>query len=94
MTKRPRRKFTTEFKAQMVALHESGKRRKDLINDYDLSASALDKWIKQAKTTGSFREADNLKPEQIEINEMRKKLKQLEMENDLIKQAALIFGRK
>ena len=37
---------------------------------------------------------DNLTPEQAELIALRKKNKQLEMENDILKQAALIFGRK
>ncbi len=43
---------------------------------------------------GSFKERDNLTPEQAELIALRKKNKQLEMENDILKQAALIFGRK
>lgn len=46
------------------------------------------------KTTGSFKEKDNLTPEQKELNTLRKRNQQLEMENDILKQAALIFGRK
>jgi transposase len=30
----------------MVKLYESGKPRKDIISEYDLTPSALDKWIK------------------------------------------------
>ncbi len=46
---RNRRTFTVEFKAQMVKLYENGKPRKDIIREYDLTPSALDKWIKQKK---------------------------------------------
>lgn len=37
---------------------------------------------------------DNLTAEQKELAELRKRNKQLEMENDILKQAALILGRK
>ena len=37
---------------------------------------------------------DNLTPEQKELLERRKRNQQLEMENDILKQAALIFGRR
>ena len=50
--------------------------------------------MKQAQSRGSFKEIDNLTPEQEEFIALRKKNKQLEMENDILKQAALIFGRK
>ncbi len=94
MTKRVRRTFTEEFKKQIVQLHLSGKPRKDIIREYELTPSSLDKWISQSKTSGSFKEKDNLSPEQKELLELRKRNKLLEMENDILKQAALILGRK
>ncbi|MFK9090279.1 hypothetical protein [Bacillus salipaludis] len=36
---RERRTYTSEFKAQMVKLSESGKPRKDIISEYDLTPS-------------------------------------------------------
>lgn len=92
--KKERRTFTDEFKNQMVQLYNSGKRKADILREYDLSPSTLDKWINQSQNTGSFKEKDNLTPEQKELIELRKKNKQLEMENDILKQAALIMGRK
>lgn len=70
------------------------KSRAEIIREYELTASTFDKWGKQAQTTGSFKEKDNLTPEQQELIALRKKNKQLEMENDILKQAVLIFGRK
>lgn len=92
--RRPRRTFTKEFKQQMVDLYQSGKPRMDIIREYELNLSTFDKWVKQKNTTGSFKEKDNLTPEQKELIKLRKELKDLEMENDILKQAALIFGRK
>ena len=50
--KRERRTYTPEFKAQMVKLYENGKPRKDIISEYDLTPSALDKWVKQSQASG------------------------------------------
>lgn len=86
--------ITTEFKAQMVKLYESGKPRKDIISEYDLTPSALDKWIKQSQTSGSFKEKDNRSPEENELIQLRKENKRLLMENDILKQATLILGQK
>ncbi|PSK01719.1 IS3 family transposase, partial [Brevibacillus porteri] len=47
-----------------------------------------------SKTTGSFKEKDNRTAEQTELIELRKENQRLKMENDILKQAALIFGRK
>lgn len=92
--KRKRRTFTTEFKQQMVQLYESGKPRADILREYDLTASAFDKWVKQSQSSDSFKEKDNRTPEENELLKLRKENQRLRMENDILKQAALIMGRK
>lgn len=94
MSRRPRRTFTAEFKAQIVALYENGKSRKDIIADYELTPSTFDKWVKQHNQSGSFKEKDNRTPQEQELLDLKKKNQQLMMENDILKQAALIFGRE
>lgn len=94
MTKRKRRTYTKEFKHQMVQLYLNGKSRDEIIKEYELTASAFDKWVKQSQNSGSFKEKDNRTPEEAELIRLRKENKQLAMENDILKQAALIIGRK
>jgi transposase len=94
MTKRQRRTFTPEFKEQMVKLYESGKPKNDIIKEYDLTTTAFNSWIKRGQTTGSFSEKDNRSPEENELIKVKKENQQLRMENDILKQAALILGRK
>ncbi|MCS5428486.1 transposase [Staphylococcus aureus] len=89
-----RRTFSPEFKLQMVQLFKNGKSRKDIIQEYTLTPSALDKWIKDYDKTGSFKHQDNLSEDEKELKRLRKENKQLKMENDILKQAALIIGRK
>ena len=89
-----RRTFTTDFKKQVVALYENGKSRQDIVSEYELTSSALDRWILQFQQSGSFKEKDNRSPEEQELVKLRKRNKQLEMEVDILKQAALIMGRK
>ena len=94
MAKRERRTFTEEFKAQMVKLYESGKPKQEIMAEYDLTPTAFNTWIKRRKTTGSFKEKDNRSPEEKELIRLRKENQQLKMENDILKQTALILGRK
>lgn len=94
MTRRKRREFTDEFKNQMVQMYQNGKPRADIIKEYDLTESAFDRWVKQSQSTGSFREADNRSVETTELMQLRKENQRLKMENDILKQAALILGRK
>lgn len=45
-------------------LYNAGKSRSEIIREYERTPSAFDKWVKQANTTGSFKEKDNQTPEQ------------------------------
>ena len=92
--KRARREYSEEYKWQMVQLYNSGKHRAEIIREYDLSGTALDRWVKRINSTGSSREKDNRTPEQEELLRLRKENQLLKMENDVLKQAALIFAKK
>ena len=92
--KRTRTTYTDEFKQQMVQLYLNGKRKCDIIREYGLTASAFEKWVKRFQATGSFHEKDNRTVEETELIQLRKENKRLLMENDVLKQAALILGRK
>ena len=92
--KREKRTYSETFKQQLVQLYKNGKPRSEIIREYDLTASAFDKWVKRINTTGSSREKDNRTPEQEELLRLRKENQQLKMENDILKQAALIFAQK
>ena len=44
--RRKPRKYTDEFKQQLVELYRSGKRRCDICREYDIATSLFDKWVK------------------------------------------------
>ncbi|WP_157886472.1 IS3 family transposase [Planococcus versutus] len=89
-----RRTFSPEFKKQVVALHAGGKSRPDIVREYDLTASALDRWIAQSNQTGSFEEKDNRSPLETELLAYKKRNKQLEMEVDIFKASGADHGTK
>ena len=91
---RQRRTFTPEFKLQLVKLYENGKPRAEITREYDITPSALDRWIKNHQETGSFAAKDNRSEEESELAKLRKENQRLMMEVDILKQAALIMGRK
>ena len=91
---RERRTYTDEFKQKIVELYNSGKPRAELIREYELTPSALAPWINKYNKTGSFRIEDNRSEEEKELIRLRKENQRLKMENDILKQAALIMGQK
>lgn len=94
MEKRPRRSFTEEFKKQMVDLYNTGKPRTEIAKEYDLSPSALDRWISRINKTGSSKEKDNRTEAENELIALRKENAKLRLENEILKKAALIFATK
>lgn len=94
MEKRPRRTFTEEFKKQMVDLYNTGKPRTEIAKEYDLSPSALDRWISRINKTGSSKEKDNRTEAENELIALKKENAKLRLENEILKKAALIFATK
>ncbi len=86
--------YSDEFKKQIVALYQSGNSVSCLAKEYNVTRAATYNWIKQFTNSGSFKTKDNRSVEENELIKLRKELKQLRMENDILKQAALIIGRK
>ena len=91
---RERRTYSDEFKQKIVELYNSGKPRAELIREYELTPSALSSWINKFNSTGSFNIEDNRSDAEKELIKLRKENKRLKMEHDILKQAALIMGRK
>lgn len=94
MSRRERREFTEEFKLQMLKLYNSGKPVVEIVKEYDLTRSAFMNWIQKYNKTGSFKACDNRTEEEKELLRLKKENQQLRMENDILKQAALILGQK
>ncbi len=88
------KRYTDEFKKQIVELIKSGKRPKDVVEEYQISRATVNKWVKDFDNSGSFKAKDNRTAEENELIELRKQNAELKMEVDILKQAALIMGRK
>jgi len=92
--RREKRNYSEEFKNQLVQLFNAGKPRGEIIREYELTPSAFDRWVKRTNSTGSTKERDNRTPEEQELIQLRKENQRLKMENDILKQATLIFAQK
>ena len=88
------KRYGEEFKKQMVALYNNGKSLADLNREYGITKSTIKVWVERYNDSGSFNVNDNRTEEEKELIKLRKRVKQLEMENDILKQAALILGKK
>ena len=96
MTKRKRRAFTKEFKAQTVRLvRESGKSVGAVARDLDLTETALRSWVRQAEIdTGRGAPGALTTDEREELTRLRRENRTLRMERDILKKATAFFAKE
>ena len=92
--RRDRRKFTDEFKADTVRLcHETS--ISQVVEDLDLTDSAVRKWVERAEVDAGRGPAGALTtPEREELARLRREVKRLEMERDILKKATVFFAKE
>ena len=79
------KKYDEEFKQQAVKKIFDGQSVASLSRELGVAESLLHKWRKAKFESGTDLERENL--------ELKKRLREVEMERDILKKAALIFGR-
>jgi transposase len=94
MARRERRKFTDEFKAEVVALvRSSGKSIGQISRDLDLTETAVREWVKRAEVEGSVRDGLTTSARE-EIAQLRRQVRVLEEERTILKKAAAFFAKE
>ena len=96
MEKRRRRKFTDEFKREAVRLVQQGDGNvSQVARDLDLSVSALRKWVKEADIERGKGPPEALsKAEREELGKLRRRVRTLEEEREILKKAAAFFAKE
>ena len=83
--------YSEKFKQQIVDLYQAGSSVSYLSREYDIANITIYKWIKAfSNVPVSDTEAMSVK----EYEKMKKRIAELEMENEILKKATAIFARK
>jgi len=96
VAKRKRRKFTAEFRAEVVALCRKGDRSIGQVSrDLDLTTSSVRNWIAQADIDeGKCAEGALTTEEKEELRRLRREVKQLRTDREILKAAAVFFAKE
>ena len=95
MTRRKRRKFTDEQKAEAVRLAREVGSIGQVATDLDLTESALRSWVKQAEVDEGKGPEGALTTEELkELRQLRREVRTLRMERDFLKKAAAFFAKE
>jgi transposase len=92
-----RRRFSREFKLEAVKLvRERGVMVAQAARDLDVHENVLRKWVKDfaADPQHAFPGQGQMKPEQVEIERLRREVQKLKVERDILKKAAAYFARE
>jgi len=96
MPKRRRRKFTPEFRAEVVALCQAGDRSIGKVaKDLSLTATSVREWVRRAEAAaGQSRPGELTTVERDELTRLRRENKQLRLERQILKDAATFFAKE
>jgi transposase len=93
--KRARRIFTDEFKAAAVRLVlDEGKTIPEVARDLDLTESAFRGWVERARADRTKGKTGLTTAERDELKQLRKQVRELQMERDILKKAAAFFAKE
>lgn len=94
--RRARRKFTDEFKAGVVRLVlDEGKTAGAVARELDLTDSAVREWVARAQADRTRGKSGGLTTaEREELARLRKEVRELKLERDVLKKAAAFFARE
>ncbi len=92
-----RRTYSSEFKREAVRLvKDRGVAISQAARDLDLHENVLRKWVREltADPQHAFPGQGQMKPEQAEIDRLKKENAKLRMERDILKKAAAYFAKE
>lgn len=95
-TRKQRRHFTPEYKAEVVALvRKTGKSAGQVAHDLDLTETSVRAWVKQADIDeGKGPKGALTTAEREELAALKREVKTLRMERDILRKATAFFAKE
>lgn len=87
--------YPPEFRREAVRLvQESGKSRRQIARELDISTETLRQWVKQAELDAGLRHDGLTSDETEEVRQLRREVKALRDEREILKKAAAFFAKE
>ncbi len=91
---RTRPPYAPEFRRQMVEMVRAGRTPEELSREFEPTSQTIHNWLKQADRDEG-RRADGLTTEErSELRRLKREVKQLRIEREILKKAAAWFARE
>ena len=92
---RPRRAFTSEFKAEIVELCQRGDRSVGQVaRDFDLTETAVREWVRQVERDAGQRQDGLTSSEREELTALRRDNRRLQQDVEILKRATAFFAKE
>ena len=86
--------YDNEFKVMIVELLKSGIKTQQVGDDYDLNVSMISRWRREYESKcGDFSKKREISVKEQELKALKKKLRNITMERDILKKAVSIFSK-
>jgi len=93
--RRPRRAFTSEFKAEIVEVCRHGDRSvRQVAKDFDLTETAVRAWVRQADLDAGVRTDGLTSAERDELAALRRENRRLREDVEVLKRATAFFAKE
>ncbi|MBM7066574.1 transposase [Actibacterium sp. 188UL27-1] len=89
---RTRNPYPTGFREQLVALARASRSVESLAREYERCAATIHDWVKQAGVDDDERDDRLTSTEMEELRQLRKDVRQLRQERDILSKAAAWFA--
>lgn len=85
--------YSDEFKSDAVALVESGIPQHQVVKDLGISKTALSNWVRDSRFQTNGMTPSKDPAEQREMRQSLKRIRELEMENEVLRRAAAYLSQ-
>ena len=86
--------YENDFKVMLVELLKSGRKAKELGEEYGLNDGMIRRWRREYELkSGDFSKKRELSIEEQELKRLKKELRDVTLERDILKKAVSIFSK-
>lgn len=87
-------RYTAEFRQQMVELVRAGRKIPELSREFGCTGWSISRWVKQADRDAGRGDGGLTSEEKHELTRLRREVRQLKMEREILSKAAAWFAQE